>query len=216
VRNTRRLCASAWLAAAAVLAFCGVVEAETLDCSQFHIKPTDSQPLQGSGDMPDSCKTRMKNGFPIPDPACTPGAINRTLTTKVLRNPDFRTSCVRDNTTTAAEKASTYKLYSIPHPANNKGAMQTCELDHLISLELGGADTLDNIWPQCGPGGVALIHRYFKEKDIVENYLAKRVRDGVMDLADAQKGIATDWTQYLEDAKKACTSAECRDSDESD
>jgi len=50
-------------------------------------------------------------------------------------------------------------------------------LDHLISLELGGADTLDNIWPQCGPSGVALPQRFFKEKDTVENFLAMQVRE---------------------------------------
>jgi hypothetical protein len=130
---------------------------------------------------------------------------------KVLRDPDFRTSCVRDNATTASEKASTYDLYSIRHLDNNRGVMQTCELDHLVSLELGGADTLDNIWPQCGPSRVVLIHRFFKQKDIVENFLAKQVKDGVMDLVDAQQGIATDWTQFLDDARKACTTEKCRE-----
>jgi hypothetical protein len=70
-------------------------------------------------------------------------------------------------------------------------------LDHLISLELGGADTLGNIWPQCGPSGIVLAKRYFKIKDAVENYLAVQVRSGDMPLADAQHGIATDWTQYI-------------------
>jgi hypothetical protein len=88
--------------------------------------------------------------------------------------------------------------------------MQTCELDHLISLELGGADTLDNIWPQCGPPGRVLRERFFKQKDIVENYLAKQVRDGVMDLNQAQQGIATDWTQYIDDARKACPGGKCK------
>ena len=197
------------LAAAALWA--AMAPAQAVDCTQFNIRSTDSQPLGGSGQMPDTCKARMKNGFPIPDPDCTPGAINRTLTTKVLRDPDFRTSCVRDNVTTASQKAGTYKLYAIPHPANNRGVMQTCELDHLVSLELGGADTLDNIWPQCGPGRVVLIRRFFKQKDIVENFLARQVKDGVIDLADAQKGIATDWTQFLEDARKACNTEKCRE-----
>jgi hypothetical protein len=155
------------------------------------------------------CLTQMKNGFPVPDPACTPGAFNPTLTADVLRNPGFRTSCVRSQTTTEAEKASTYSLYGIPHPSNNTGASQTCELDHLISLELGGADTLDNIWPQCGPPGVSLTQRYFKEKDGVENYLARLVKDGQMDLAEAQRGIATDWTQYVEAARRACPGGRC-------
>ena len=73
----------------------------------------------------------------------------------------------------------------------------------LISLELGGADSLENIWPQCGPDGVTLTERYFKQKDMVENYLAAQVKAGKMDLAEVQQGIATDWTQYLEQAKAA-------------
>jgi hypothetical protein len=72
----------------------------------------------------------------------------------------------------------------------------------LISLELGGADTLENIWPQCGPKGVVLRNRYFKQKDIVENYLAREVKAGRMDLSEAQRGIAQDWTQYLDAARK--------------
>jgi len=104
----------------------------------------------------------------VPDLACTPGAINPTLTVAVLRDPTFRTGCVRQQTTTEEQKASTYGTYGIPHPSSNTGPSQTCELDHLVSLELGGADTLDNIWPQCGLSGVALDQRYFKEKDAEE------------------------------------------------
>lgn len=76
----------------------------------------------------------------------------------------------------------------------------------MVPLEIGGADTLDNIWPQCGPPGVPLGERCFKQKDLVKNYLAWRVRKGKMDLAWAQKGIATNWTQYLTQAKQHCTS----------
>jgi len=82
-------------------------------------------------------------------------------------------------------------------------------LDHLISLELGGADTLDNIWPQCGPSDVTLPQRFFKEKDTVENFLAMQVRAGRMDLIDAQRGIATDWTQFLDEARRACPEGRC-------
>jgi hypothetical protein len=82
-------------------------------------------------------------------------------------------------------------------------------LYHLIPLELGGADTLDNVWPQCGPSGVALPQRFFKEKDAVENYLAMQVRQGRMDLGAAQKGIATDWTQFLGEAMRACPEGRC-------
>ncbi len=148
------------------------------------------------------CSIGNKNGFLIPDPKCTPGAANPTLTLAILKKPTFTTKCVRDQATTPSKKRTTYRWYRISKPANNTGQNQTCELDHLISLELGGADTLDNIWPQCGPSGVALTKRFFKKKDTVENFLAKQVRDGKMSLADAQKGIATDWTQFLTEAEQ--------------
>lgn len=64
-------------------------------------------------------------------------------------------------------------------------------------MELGGADTLDNIWPQCGPDQATLNERFFKQKDWVEDYLADEVRAGRIFLGDAQAGIAKDWTQYL-------------------
>lgn len=71
-------------------------------------------------------------------------------------------------------------------------------------------NTLDNIWPQCGPPGVRLPQRYFKQKDTVENYLANGAKDGWMDLSEAQNGIATDWTQYLDAAQRVCESGACR------
>jgi hypothetical protein len=116
---------------------------------------------------------------------------------------------VRDAATQEGARATTYEWYNLPHPSNNSGENQVCELDHLISLELGGADTLDNIWPQCGPSEVSLPQRFFKEKDTVENFLAMRVRQGRMDLIEAQKGIATDWTQFLEEARRACPEGRC-------
>jgi hypothetical protein len=137
------------------------------NCSQFGIETKASQPLRGVTLPPSQgCHTRAMNGLPVPDPACTPGAINPTVTIAVLRNPAFRTVCIRQQATTPHEKAQTYSWYSIRHPANNTGGSQTCELDHLVSLELGGADTLDNIWPQCGPPGVGLDERYFKQKEL--------------------------------------------------
>ena len=155
------------------------------------------------------CSVSGKNGFLVPDPNCTPGAVNPTLTLNVLKNPNFRTKCLRDGVTTPAQKATTYRWYGLAKPPNNTGANQVCELDHLVSLELGGADTLDNIWPQCGPSRVALAQRFFKRKDTVENFLAKQVRNGQISLADAQKGIATDWTQFLTEAEQQCPDGRC-------
>jgi len=117
----------------------------------------------------DKCSISNKNGFLIPDPSCTPGAVNPTLTLEVMKEPNFRTGCVRDQDTQPQDKAKTYHWYGLAKPANNTGENQICELDHLISLELGGADSLDNIWPQCGPSHVALEQRFFK-RSVMERY----------------------------------------------
>jgi hypothetical protein len=177
----------------------------------LHIDANGDQPLQFIALPPaPPCTTTTRNGFPIPDPKCTPGAVNPTLTLTALNSPAFKTGCVRDEATNAKQKTITYDWYGIKHPAKNTGADQVCELDHFISLEIGGADTLDNIWPQCGPSKVGLMNRYFKKKDIVENYLAWLVKNGQMDLDQAQRGIAADWTQYLNEAKAACPGVKCK------
>ena len=200
-----------YTAAISMLALPATAGETQVDCGQFRLDVKASQSLPGAGGKVagGQCSTHMSNGYPLPDPNCTPGAINPSVTQEKLRNPAFTTKCLRDNATTKAQKATTYQSYGIQHPAHNTGASQICELDHLISLELGGADTLDNIWPQCGPDEVVLMERYFKQKDTVENYLASQVRAGAMLLDEAQKGIATDWTQYI-DAAKSCRPPSCR------
>jgi hypothetical protein len=111
--------------------------------------------------------------------------------------------------TTEQEKGQAYAWYGIRHPRQNYGATQTCELDHIVPLELGGSDTLDNIFPQCGPVDVPLEQRAFKRKDTVENYLAWAVKTGEMDFSAAQRGIASNWVQYLDAAETTCPGGSC-------
>jgi len=155
------------------------------------------------------CHAAVKHGFPIPDRRCTPGAINPTVTLAVLKNADFRTCCVRDKVESESAKGVAYAWYGITKPAKNQGGAQLCELDHLVPLELGGADSMDNIWPQCGPDAVTLNERFFKQKDQVESFLAAQVRAGNMDLATVQRAIASDYTQFLKEAKEFCSKNSC-------
>jgi hypothetical protein len=156
-----------------------------------------------------TCKIGSKGGFPMPDPTCTPGAYNPTVTVAVLTNANFRTCCIRDKVESETAKKVAYSWYGITAPTHNQGQSQVCELDHLVPLEMGGADSMDNIWPQCGPNGAALMDRYFKQKDLVESYLANQVKAGSMNLSTAQHGIAKDYTQYIADAKSYCGSHSC-------
>jgi hypothetical protein len=191
-----------------------MIRTEKAACrAALRVDANGSEPLRAATLPPQAqCVPVIKRGFPTPDPNCTPGAINPTLTLQVLTSRAFKTGCVRDQATSAEQKRKTYHWYRIRRPANNTGKNQICELDHFISLEIGGADTIENIWPQCGPSRrVALSKRYFKQKDIVENYLAWLVKNRRMFLDEAQRGIADDWTQYRDDATAACPGGQCRD-----
>src|SRR5262249_46450380 len=98
--------------------------------------------------------------------------------------------------TTPAQKARTYELYNIPRPTENRGANQQCELDHLVPLEIGGADDLSNIWPECRPGYAGWDGAGFRDKDRFENYMHRMVCSGGISLTDAQVELATDWYRY--------------------
>lgn len=161
------------------------------------VDPAASEPFHESAKT-EMCAVHMSpTGYPLPDADCTPGARNPTLTVDILKTRGWTTKCVRDQASSAAAKRSLYAAYGIKPPSHNSGKTQTCELDHVVSLELGGADTLDNLWPECGPSGVALPKRWFKIKDAVENYLAREVKAGRISQDDAQRGIAEDWSRYI-------------------
>jgi len=116
----------------------------------------------------------------LPDGACTPGAIIRTATKDQICQSGYARN-VRD--VTEAEKDAVYGEYGVrTHRAGEY------EVDHLISLELGGSNDIANLWPEAAeprPG--------FHEKDQVENYLHDRVCAGAMPLQQAQEQIATNW-----------------------
>jgi hypothetical protein len=181
------------------------VPMQTESCSALGVA-CDSNYFQSWQEPPEvSCHPSISNGYPIPDPQCTPGGINSSITLSVMQDPGWRTRCIRDCEESQARKHVAYGWYQIPNPQHNSGSNQICELDHLVPLELGGADGMGNIWPQCGPDGTTLKNRNFKLKDRVENYLADEVKSGRMPLDAAQRGIASDWTQYLDDANRYCS-----------
>jgi len=64
------------------------------------------------------------------------------------------------------------------------------EIDHLISLELGGSNSIRNLWPQSYLTSPWNAH----VKDALENRLHKLVCvDKTISLQTAQRAIATDW-----------------------
>jgi len=62
------------------------------------------------------------------------------------------------------------------------------EVDYLITPELGGADSIRNLWPE--PYSTVWNAHV---KDALEDRLHRMVCEGKLDLATAQRDIATDW-----------------------
>jgi hypothetical protein len=64
------------------------------------------------------------------------------------------------------------------------------EIDHRISRELGGADDVENLWPQ--PITEA------RKKDTLENFLHRAVCTDAITLERAQEILLDDWTKYYD------------------
>jgi len=64
-----------------------------------------------------------------------------------------------------------------------------CEIDHLISRELGGADDIKNLWPQ--PYGTTPWNAQLK--DNLENKLHKEMCAGKISLKKARDMLVNDW-----------------------
>ena len=63
------------------------------------------------------------------------------------------------------------------------------KMDHLIPLKLGGADAIENLWPQsvrAKPYGA-------DRKEQLTEVLIERVKAGRITLAQAQEQISRDW-----------------------
>jgi hypothetical protein len=123
----------------------------------------------------------------LSDHACTPGVVRTTSvqsichggSTKQYRPPTSYTNNLK------VQQIAEYG-YTDTNPKDY-------EEDHLISLEIGG-DGSDpkNLWPEAHAGKYGSF-----TKDRVENWLHKQICSGAMTPEEAQKGIATDWRQYI-------------------
>jgi hypothetical protein len=137
----------------------------------------------------------------LPDVACTPGATISTNTADVVCDRDFKTGTVRNSRTTSTQKQRVYAMYGIVHPTRNTGANQVCEIDHLVAIELGGDDTMANLWPECSPGYSDWQGFGFRDKDNFENWLWNQVCvQRTMTLEVAQTEIARNWVKFWDAA----------------
>ena len=147
--------------------------------------PASGTPNWGVQAKTSGCKA---NGA-LQDAACTPGAILPKVTKSQVCTSGYATS-VRN--VPQSEKNQVYAEYGI---TSHKAGQY--EVDHLVSLELGGSNDISNLWPELAspkPG--------FHEKDKVENYLNDQVCSGAITLQQAQVEIATNWLAVYQSMPK--------------
>ena len=134
-------------------------------------------PANSAGCLTNLLGDTVRSGDPVTLPMiCTPGY----------------TKCIRAVPTSV--KRSVYTSYGLE--GNHTGycdSTQGCEVDHLISLEIGGSNNQKNLWPQPYQGETMNAH----VKDQLENWLHNEVCAGRMPLKQAQDEISSNWiTSY--------------------
>lgn len=123
------------------------------------------------------------SGAPLkPDHKLTPGAIlSPQPSVKQLCTPGY-SATVRN--VPESEKTEVFREYGIDRHSMH------FEIDHLISLELGGSNDITNLWPQSYDTKPLNA----RVKDGLENRLHWLVCHAGLPPSTAQKAIAGDWT----------------------
>jgi hypothetical protein len=106
----------------------------------------------------------------LPNPKLTPG--------KIARKDKDR------NGVTEEMERHLFDRYHIPWRRRPE-----FKVDHLIPLELGGADVIENLWPQSLYARPYSVER----KELLTQQLLARIAAGKMTLAQAQKEVSEDW-----------------------
>ncbi|MGH9109096.1 MAG: hypothetical protein ACRDY3_06475 [Acidimicrobiales bacterium] len=153
--------------------------------------------LEGVTPAPGTCRYRTAaDGYALPDPGCTPGAVDTAVTQADIGSTICRsgyTSSVRPpESLTEPAKYRSMAAYGSP------GSVSEYELDHLVPLELGGSSDVRNLWAEPDAGSPSQFDSTdgfgINAKDGVEDRLRSAVCSGQSTLAAAQQAIATDWT----------------------
>lgn len=136
-------------------------------------------------------------GRDIPDPGLTPGLAREGLTVKEICSTKWGHDA---RAVTERMKAQVMAEYQMTPDLCPSGKV---EIDHLISRELGGADDVLNLWPQCyeepveGKKPSEVSEWGAHKKDRLENFLGKAIcrADNPMSLDEAHEFLIDDWTK---------------------
>jgi hypothetical protein len=146
--------------------------------STASVNRVQRQPAAGA------CHARGTGLYSLPDPRCTPGAIDPAVTQgdigQTICRSGYTETARPPESVTEIEKRASLRAYGDQRPLHDY------EYDHLVPLELGGArNDSRNLWPEPGASP--------NPKDELEYRLRVRVCERRMSLAAAQQLIARDW-----------------------
>lgn len=117
----------------------------------------------------------------LPDQKITPGATFAGVTASQVCTSGWA-EAHRDVPDEVSQQV--FAEYRLSYAAHD-----SYEVDHLIPLELGGSNSIRNLWPQPEGG----TNPGYPAKDRLENRLHQLVCSGSLPLAVAQHAIATNW-----------------------
>ncbi len=115
-----------------------------------------------------------------PNRDLTPGA-TRPVTRTEICSAGYRDM---NRMVSPAVQQEVFRKYGIP-----VALKKDYEVDYLITPELGGADVMQNLWPEPYSSTDWGAH----VKDALEDRLHRMVCEGTIDLATAQHEMAGDW-----------------------
>ena len=73
------------------------------------------------------------------------------------------------------------------------------EVDHYVALCQGGSNDLSNLWIQPRINKYKKVNYGFAEKDLLEQYICGKIKEGTLTPKEAYNKITTDWVKfYLE------------------
>ncbi len=150
-------------------------KAATAKVEKRHIAGAPSTVQNRVGTYPDPATIKGNDWIGVvPDRSLTPGAIDPCYHAKEICCKGCTTTGRRNTTTSEkdtdlSEYVNQIAAYKNPNGVLNvdhKDGEPNHEIDHLISLEIGGADDIHNLWPQPFQSTIAGA----TDKDKIENH----------------------------------------------
>jgi hypothetical protein len=184
------------LATAALAAFAVIAASCTDDPSAQYFASKPSAPNQSPGIDPTTSSnsnagalaSRLLHGaIARPDPKLTPGVVAVSdLTTVCHGSKRIRGLFTPSSPLVAqSDQQAVFAAYNIPAASTKHYG-----LDFLVPLQLGGANTVANIWPASVSHGIG-----FREKQVLNIRIHELVCRREIPLDQAQRQISTDWVK---------------------